>query len=158
MGVKYHIFPLVDNASINSLNEEKVLIKEIKRLLKLLKKGSKILFETDYHPDQIIGFVKKFKSERIGINYDTGNSAALNYNFEDEIKYWKYVKNIHIKDRVLNGNTVRLGKGNWDYKKFFKLVKGKYRGNFIFQTARNANNDDIKEILINKKFFENGFK
>lgn len=158
LGVKYHIFPLVDNASINSLNEEKVLIKEIKRLLKLLKKGSKILFETDYHPDQIIGFVKKFKSERIGINYDTGNSAALNYNFEDEIKYWKYVKNIHIKDRVLNGNTVRLGKGNWDYKKFFKLVKGKYRGNFIFQTARNANNDDIKEILINKKFFENGFK
>jgi sugar phosphate isomerase/epimerase len=156
--IKFHIFPLVDNGSIKSETEEKILIKEIKKLTKKIKKNSKILFETDYTPDRIIKFIKKFKTKKVCLNYDTGNSAALNYNFDDEIKYWKYVKNIHIKDRVLNGNTVRLGKGNWDYKKFFKLIKGKYRGNFILQTARSANNEHIKEILINKKFFENGFK
>ena len=71
----------------------------------------------------------------MGINYDTGNSAGLNYDLDDEIKYFKYVKNIHIKDRILNGKTGRLGEGNCAYKKVFKVIKGKYKGNFILQTS-----------------------
>ena len=158
VGIKYYIFPLVDNSSIQTSNEEKILIKEIKILLRLLKKNSQILFETDYPPNKIIDFIKKFKSKKVGINYDTGNSAGLGYNFNHEIKYLKYIKNIHIKDRVKNGNTVRLGKGNWDYKKFFKLIKGLYKGNFILQTARSKNNKHVEEININKKFFEREYK
>lgn len=157
IGIQYHIFPLVDNASIKSEFEENILIKEIKKLSKKLKKNSLILFETDYKPSEVLKFIKKFKTKKVGINYDTGNSASLNYNFEDEIKYFKYVKNIHIKDRILNGKTVRLGKGNWDYKKFFKLIKFKYKGNFILQTARSPVNDHVKEMLINKKFVENAY-
>mgnify|MGYP006080294781 FL=1 len=158
INVKHYIFPLVDNSSISSLAEEKCLIKEIKKIFKLLKKDSEILFETDYEPKKIINFIKKFKSKKVGINYDTGNSAGLDYNFDDEFKYLKYIKNIHIKDRILNGSTVRLGKGNWNYKKFFKLIKDKYKGNFILQTARSKNNKHIEEILINKKFFENEYR
>ncbi len=157
INVKYHIFPLVDNSSLKSEIEEKNLIKEIKKILKYLNKDSKILFEIDYKPDLIINFLKKFKSKKIGINYDTGNSAGLNYDFKDEVKYLKYIYNIHIKDRIFNGGTVRLGKGNWKYKTFFKLIKNKYKGNFILQTARSKNND-LKEILTNKKFFENAIK
>ena len=157
INVKYHIFPLVDNSSLKSVIEENNLINEIKKLLRYLSKDSKILFEIDYRPDSIIKFLKKFKSKKIGINYDTGNSAGLNYDFKDEIKYLKYIYNIHIKDRILNGGTVRLGKGNWKYKTFFKLIKNKYKGNFILQTARRKNND-LKEILINKKFFENAIE
>ena len=158
IGIKYHIYPLVDNGSINSLNEENILIKEIKKLSKLLKKNSQILFETDYKPEKVIRFMRKFNNKKVGINYDTGNSAGLGYDFEDEIKYFKYVKNIHIKDRVLNGKTVRLGKGNWDYKKFFKLIKNKYKGNFILQTARSLNNKHVDEVIVNKKFYENEYK
>ena len=158
IGIKYHIFPLVDNGSVSSVSEEKILINEIKKLSKLLKKSSQILFETDYKPEKIIKFIQKFKTKKVGINYDTGNSAGLNYNFDNEIKYFKYVKNIHIKDRVLNGKTVRLGKGNWDYKKFFKLIKSKYKGNFILQTARSQSNKHVEEIIINKNFLENEYK
>ena len=53
---------------------------------------------------------------------------------------------------------MRLGKGNWDYKKFFKLIKKNYKGNFILQTARSKNNKHIEEILINVKFFKNEYK
>jgi len=158
IGIKYYIYPLVDNASIKSLQEEDLLIKETRKILKLLNKNSMVLFETDYPPNKIINFIKKFKSKKIGINYDTGNSAALNYNFNDEVKYLKYIKNIHIKDRVLNGNSVRLGKGNWNYKKFFKLIKNKYKENFILQTARNKEKKHLLEININRKFFENEYK
>tara|TARA_A100001234_G_scaffold211456_1_gene212040 strand:+ start:2006 stop:2827 length:822 start_codon:yes stop_codon:yes gene_type:complete len=158
IGVKYHIFPLVDNGSINRICEEKILIHEIRKLTKFLNKNSKILFESDYRPQKITQFIKKFKTKKVGINYDTGNSAGLDYNFDEEIKYFKYVKNIHIKDRILNGNTTRLGKGNWNYKKFFKLIKGKYEGNFILQTARSQKKRHVEEIIINKKFFENEYK
>ena len=157
IGIKYHIFPLVDNASVKSQAEENVLIKIIKKLSQKLKKNSFILFETDYRPNEVIKFINKFRTKKVGINYDTGNSAGLNYDFEDEIKYFKYVKNIHIKDRILHGKTVRLGKGNWNYKKFFKLIKNKYRGNYILQTARSPINENVKEILTNKKFFEKGY-
>ena len=157
IGIKYHIFPLVDNASIKSEFEENILIKEIKKLTKKIKKNSSILFETDYRPTEVTKFIKKFRTKKVGINYDTGNSASLNYNFVDEIKYFKYVKNIHIKDRILNGKTVRLGNGNWDYKKFFKLIKFKYKGNFILQTARSPINEHVREIQINKKFFEDAY-
>jgi hexulose-6-phosphate isomerase len=158
VGIKYYIFPLVDNSSIQTPTEEKILIKEIKKLIKLLKKNSQILFETDYPPNKVIKFIKKFKSKKVGVNYDTGNSAGLGYDFEHEIKYLNYIKNIHIKDRVLNGTTIRLGKGNWDYKKFFKLIRDRYKGNFILQTARSKNNKHIEEININKKFLEYEYK
>ncbi len=158
INVRYHIFPLVDNSSLKSLIEEKELIKEIKKILHYINRNSKILFEIDYEPHLINNFMKNFKSNKIGINYDTGNSAGLDYNFNEEIKYLKYIKNIHIKDRLLNGGTVRLGKGNWNYKRFFKLIKNRYNGNFILQTARSKNSNHLKELLINKKFFENAIK
>ena len=39
----------------------------------------------------------------------------------DEIKiYGKYIKNVHIKDRIICGKTVRLGYGNADFNCVFK--------------------------------------
>jgi L-ribulose-5-phosphate 3-epimerase len=158
IGIKYYIFPLVDSGSITTLAEENIFVDRIKEIIKLLKRNSKILFETDYPPDKVINFIKKFKCKKVGINYDTGNSASLGYDFKDEVKYIKYIKNIHIKDRILSGGTVRLGTGNWNYRKFFKLIKRNYKGNFILQTARSKSNEHVKEININKKFFENEYK
>ena len=150
--IKYIIFPLVDNGSIKSMKEENLLILEIKKMIRILNKKTKILFETDYKPNKVIKFIKKFNSQKIGINYDSGNSAGLGYSFEQEKKYLKYVHNIHIKDKIFKGKTVRLGQGNWDYITFFNYVKKKYKKNFILQTARAKDNKHIKEILINKNF------
>ncbi len=158
LNIKYFILPLVDNSSIKSINQEKILIVEIRKLLKLIKKNSYFLFEIDYLPNKIHKFIKKFKSKKVGINYDTGNSAGLGYDFKKELKYFKYVKNIHIKDRKFKGKTVRLGLGNWEYKKFFKLIRKNYNGNFILQTARSNNNKHEEEILINRSFFKNEFR
>ena len=150
-GIKYFIIPLVDNSSIKNLIQENVLIYEMLKISKLLKKKSMILFEIDFPPKKVLKFIKKFNI-KFGINYDTGNSASLNYNFDEEKNYFKFVKNIHIKDREKNGITVRLGSGNWDYKKFFKYINNNYHGNLILQTARSKNNKDLEEILINRKF------
>jgi len=45
-----------------------------------------------------------------GINYDVANSASLGFEIDSEFKnYGKYIYNIHIKDRLKNGKSVRLG-------------------------------------------------
>lgn len=153
IGIKYIILPLVDFSSIENVYQEKFLINELKKLTPYLGKDQNILFEIDYPPNKILDFIRKFNN-KFGINYDTGNSASLGYSLEEEKKYFKYVKNIHIKDRLFRGHTVRPGNGDYDFKKFFSYLKKiKYNKNLILQTARAK--DNIKEILINKKFVEN---
>jgi L-ribulose-5-phosphate 3-epimerase len=154
MGIKYFILPLVDNSSIKNKLEEKKLNQKLAHIVKYLKKGSKILFEIDYKPKKVLDFINKFDN-RFGINYDTGNSAYFGYKIHQEKIYFNRVYNIHIKDRVLQGNTVRLGTGNWKYKSFFKLIKKiKYKGNLILQTARSKKNLNLEELLINKNFIK----
>ena len=51
------------------------------------------------------------------INYDIGNSAAKNFDLIRK-KYFRYVKNIHLKDRIKYGSTIRFGHGNADFKKY----------------------------------------
>ena len=78
-------------------------------------------------------FIKKFNVKYFGINYDTGNSTNLNYKFEDEMINFRYIKNIHLKDRKINGFSKRLGKGDIILKKLLaSLKKINIRGNIFF--------------------------
>ena len=117
IGINKFIIPLVDNSKLKNANEEDDLILELKKISKQFP-SIYFLFESDFKPKRLLLFIKRFKNKNFGINYDTGNSASLNYNFDDEKIYFKYVKNIHIKDRLKNSTTVRLGNGNWKYKNF----------------------------------------
>ena len=156
--IKYIIFPLVDNSSIKNKKEEKEIVLEFKKLNKFLTRNKvQILFESNYSPKNLKDFIKKFDKKNFGINYDTGNSASFDYDSTNEFKqYGKYIKNIHIKDRVCNGKTIRLGEGNADFKKIFKnIYRIKYNNLLIFQTARSAKkNDDINELKINLNFIK----
>ena len=126
----------------------------------LKKKKIQILFESDFNPKILKKFINKFDKDLFGINYDLGNSASLGYDINEEFEsYFEYIKNIHIKDRVLNGHTVRLGKGNANFKKFFKnLKKYKYNNMLIYQTARSNQNNDIEELKKNILFIRKKIK
>ena len=156
--IKYIIFPLVDNSSIKNKKEEKEIVLEFKKLNKFLTRNKvQILFESNYSPKNLKDFIKKFDKKNFGINYDTGNSASFDYDSTNEFKqYGKYIKNIHIKDRVCNGKTIRLGEGNADFKKIFKnIYRIKYNNLLILQTARSLKkNDDINELKINLNFIK----
>ena len=131
--------PLVDNASIETPDQEKVLVECLLSMRELLiDAGVKILFESDYSERRLADFVEQFPAAAFGINYDIGNSAALGQKPSQEIAaYGTRIDNVHIKDRVLNGTTVPLGHGNADfYEAFCALHDAGYAGNFILQTAR----------------------
>ena len=157
LGIKYLVVPLVDNGSIVNKKDEKKLLDSCKYILKYLKKSNvKVVFESDFSPKKLKNFIEKFDNRYFGINYDVGNSAGLDYKIDDEFRFYgKYIYNLHIKDRVKFGKTVRLGNGNADFIKLFKnLEKIKYTKNLILQTARSNNNRDIEEIKINLDYLK----
>ena len=157
IGIKKFILPLVDNSSVKNKNQEKKIIEYFtsKNFKKILLKKTLILFESNFPPMKLFNFIKKFKSKKFGINYDSGNSAALNYKFKDETIYFNYVKNIHIKDRHIYGKTVDLGKGNANLYALANYIKRKkYKGNLILQTAI-PKKRLIQKLISNKKYFNN---
>jgi L-ribulose-5-phosphate 3-epimerase len=84
--------------------------------------------------------IARLPVERFGINYDIGNSAALDFKPAEEFSaYGARVLNVHVKDRVLGGTTVPLKTGSADFDAVFAaLAQKNYQGNFILQTARAA--------------------
>ena len=149
IGIKFIILPLVDNGKIDDPKQEKILVNFLRRICPLLKANKiKILFEANFKPKKYLKFIKKFDHNFFGINYDIGNSASYGFNPKKEIdSYGKYIDNVHIKDRVYNGDTVPLGTGDADFLTVFKKLKQiKYKGNFILQGARSKNGQHISII------------
>jgi hexulose-6-phosphate isomerase len=160
--IKFIIIPLVDKSSIKSAIQEKLVIKEFKKIIKNLNINNcktKILFEIDYSPFKLKNFIKKFSTNFFGINYDSGNSASLNYNIDEEFNYYgNRILNVHIKDRIKYGKTTKLGHGNVNFFKLKKnLKKLRYKGNLILQTARNIYGKHLNELINNRNFLIKNF-
>lgn len=144
VGIKFIVVPLVDNGAMTTSDEEACVIEEFGKLSGWLKeRGLAVVFECDYPPQKLAGFIARFPQDTFGINYDIGNSAALGYDSLEEIAaYFPRILNVHIKDRLLGGTTVPLGTGNAKLgTTIADLVRHGYRGFYILQTARDAAGD-----------------
>ena len=101
------VLPLVDNSTVTYNNQEGYV--DLLRALAAdhLNDNLKIAIEfLDFPPFELKQFIEDIGSEHVGVNYDTGNSASLGYDFEDEMNaYCKYILNIHVKDRKKGGDT-----------------------------------------------------
>jgi hexulose-6-phosphate isomerase len=160
IGAELLVIPLVDNSSIKGDKAKEDLIIEIFLDLsyELKKKRVKICFEVDLPPQSTSNFIELFPSELFGINYDIGNSASLGYDPVTELTlYGHRVMNVHVKDRVLGGSTIKLGEGCADFLTIFELLeKLSYSYNYILQTAR-AIDDDHESTLVYSKLFVEKF-
>ena len=139
LDIKYIVVPIVDNGSIDSIDEEEIIIDFLNTNKLIFEKlGLQILFESDLKPERFKLFMRNFDPDIFGINYDIGNSASLDYDVREEFDaYGELVKNVHVKDRKLFGETVPLMHGNANFELVFKtLIKNNYSGNLILQTAR----------------------
>ena len=114
--------------------------------------------ETDLPPQEFLELIETFNSDRIKVNYDIGNSASLGYKIEEEFEYYgNYISDVHIKDRLINGGSVELGKGNANFNLLlYELTKIKYSGLIILQAYRDDQGVDIFDKQY--EFFRNKFK
>ena len=135
IGIKYVSMPLMDKISLKNKdvkNEIEIFLHEI-----INESEVDILIETDIPNLETFSFAKKFKSNKVGIVYDTGNATKNNFSFKDDFpKIYSLVKEIHLKDfsRKLN-QSVTLGFGDTNFIEIFKTIKHcKWNGFLILET------------------------
>ena len=147
--IDYVVVPLVDNGSLENQQQIDNFYQGLETIRPILRDGKlKMVFESDFPPVELLELISSLERKYFGINYDIGNSAALGYDPALEIAtYSSHIGNVHVKDRLLGGTTVPLGKGNANLPLVFKLLKeANYPGQYILQTAR-AVDDDHAGVL-----------
>lgn len=146
--------PLVDDSSLKSKEDKEDFKNFILEIISQTDKEIKIGLETDLPPKEFVAFLKDINSDKVGANYDSGNSSGLGYNMYEEVTTLKSrIFNIHIKDRVYRGATVELGTGSADFHGLFKGLKEiDYKGAFILQAARGEEGKEIENIEKQTRF------
>jgi L-ribulose-5-phosphate 3-epimerase len=131
--------PLVDSSSIQNEEFRNEFITNLTSSLSIAEDNKVFLtLETDLSPELFKKLVLDIDHSNIKINYDIGNSASLGYDtFLELSTLAKWIKNIHIKDRLFNSHTVPLGTGSVNFELFFStLSKIHYSESLIIQGAR----------------------
>lgn len=149
--------PSVDNSSLQTENEKKLyqdflveMEKEVARICPQIKIG----LETDLPPLDFVFLLNSINKKRIGANYDSGNSSGLGYDLYEEVATLSdKIFNIHIKDRIFQGTTVKLGTGSADFERLFQGLKEiNYQGAFILQAARGEEGFEKENIISQLEF------
>jgi hexulose-6-phosphate isomerase len=149
IGIGILVVPLVDNGRLEDANQEDALVRFLESQVDFLAANRlKVVFESDYVPQELARFIARLNPASFGINYDIGNSASLGFNPQEEFSaYGQRVINVHVKDRVLGGTSVPLGTGSANFDAVFAaLAQINYSGNFIMQTARAADGNHAHSL------------
>jgi len=139
IGVTDIVIPCVDQSSLAVAESRDRLVSRLLPLTEEAERtGINLSLETDLAPQPFAELLERFDSNRVTVNYDTGNSASLGFDPADELAcYGKRISDIHIKDRVLGGGSVKLGTGAAWFERFFAALRPlEYSGPFIMQAYR----------------------
>jgi L-ribulose-5-phosphate 3-epimerase len=139
LGVTDVVVPCVDQSTLDGQETADRFVERMKPMVAAAEElGVNLSLETDLSPQPFVDLLDRFDSDRVTVNYDIGNSAALGYDPVEELAaYGHSITDIHIKDRVRNGGPVVLGEGDADFERFFQtLERFDYKGPFIMQAYR----------------------
>ncbi len=133
------IIPCVDESSLKDEKEVELFKESLSECLpEAERRGVDLNLETDLPPGAFLQLVEDLSHRRVKINYDIGNSAALGYNAAEEITaYGSYISVLHVKDRVRNGGSVKLGTGDANFEMVFTTLRAVgFNGIITMQAAR----------------------
>lgn len=139
------VVPLVDNGALTAPAHEDTLLEGMREALPVLEaRGVRVAFESDFEPERLASFMRRFPVPVFGVNFDMGNSAALGWEPAREIPVLApRIVNVHVKDRPRGGSTVPFGQGDVDFATVFRLLgEAGYEGAYILQGARAPDGDD----------------
>ena len=156
IGFKQIIFPLLEENAINNSNDMDIFLKifsdDILSVLNLNK--IEIHFETSLPPISELEFISKLDHNQTKICFDMGNSASMGYDPADVLNsIAPYLGTVHIKDRLLGGDSVPLGEGAVDFSKVFSILNEiNFSGYFSFQAYRDKNSNNTELLSLYQKF------
>lgn len=157
-GIRRIVLPFVDNSKIeNDLDEIKV-VEMLESVLGYAEKtGVELHMETSLDPQRFGSLLAKLPHPYLKVNYDSGNSASLGYDVNEEIAaYGNRIGSVHIKDRIRGGGTVPLGTGNAQIPLLLsQLARIGYKGDFVMQIARSEEGKELAWIRHNRELVLN---
>ena len=139
LGIKDVVIPCVDQSSIYEDERTKRFLSAIQSVIPLSENLEvRLCLETDLPPGRFFRLLKELDSDYVSVNYDTGNSASLGYDFKKELAaYGNSITDLHIKDRTYGGGSVPLGEGSMNFEEFFSCFsKINFEGIMILQAYR----------------------
>jgi len=159
LGITDVVVPCVDQSTLNGQEAADRFFERMKSMVFAAEKHAiNLSLETDLAPQPFVDLLDRFDSDRVTVNYDIGNSAALGYDpIEELAAYGHRISDIHIKDRVRNAGPVMLGEGDADFERFFQaLEKCNYDGPFIMQAYRDDEGVEVFKQQLNwiEKFLD----
>ena len=138
-GIPLVELPFVDASALKTAQDQAELVKNLERPLEdARKQGVAVGLETSLAPREFRRLLDTLRPWGVRANYDMGNSSSLGFHPAEELPVLgKDIGNVHIKDRVLGGGSVPLGRGDTDFGEVFRQLKAlRYDRDFIFQSAR----------------------
>lgn len=139
VGIGRIVIPFVDHSRIENRDDEDVVVTIARSILSQAEMCNvELHLETSLAPMAFASLLHRCSYPLIRVNYDSGNSASLGYDFTEEFAaYGDRIGSVHIKDRQLGGGTVPLGTGNANLAAVFRgLTALDYRGDYVLQIAR----------------------
>lgn len=149
VGIRLIEIPLVDESSMKTEEEMQCFREWLSKVICDAPPSIRFGLETDLPPQEFRLYIESFHTDRLGANYDSGNSSGMGYDLYEEVTTLRdYIFNVHIKDRIYRGKTVQLGTGSADFESLFKGLKEiGYKYNFILQAARGIDGGEEKNIM-----------
>ena len=160
LGISRVVLPFVDASRIEDDAESGELAALLAGVIEEAgPRIPEIHLETSLPPARFASLMARIGQPRVKINYDSGNSASLGYDADEEFAaYAPHIGSVHIKDRLLGGGTVPLGTGNADFPKLLRNLDAiGYQGPVILQVARSETGRETEWAIHNRQIVESWF-
>lgn len=154
LGVGHIVLPFVDQSAIKTTDDRSRLEDVMASVTPFAdEQHVELHLETSLGPNEFASLLDRMPST-VMANYDSGNSASLGYDVQEEFAaYGERVGSVHIKDRLRGGGTVPLGSGNAEFVPLFEaLEQAGYRGLFTLQVARGDTGGEVDLARANRAF------
>jgi hexulose-6-phosphate isomerase len=146
MTISYIVLPFVDGSALRSVAEKAALAPLLRELTPdAAAAGVELHVEADFLPHELAAMLADVDHPLIKANYDIGNSASLGFDCRQELSVLaRWLGSVHVKDRVLGGGTVPLGKGAADLPAAFRSIReAGFSRWLIMQIARDEPGDEL---------------
>ncbi|MCA9594314.1 MAG: sugar phosphate isomerase/epimerase [Myxococcales bacterium] len=136
IGARRILLPLLEEAAPDTEDKRAAVRDAVRACLPMADAMGVVLgLEMEIPGAEYASFVRSFGHPRVRAYYDTGNSAAQNVDIaSDVLPLLPMLEAVHVKDRVVGGGSVPLGKGSANFSGFFDvLARAHFGGDFVLQ-------------------------
>lgn len=151
------VLPFVDSAKINTPEDIEQVIALLNSVLETAAAMNiELHLETSLPPNEFAAMLARISHPLVKVNFDSGNSAALGYDLQEEfLAYGERIGSVHVKDRLRDGGTVPLGTGDAKLDLLFDALEEiGYNRNLILQVARDISGEEVTWAKKNRSFVE----